>query len=147
MSSNDRYNLQKNSDLETLKNFKILISNVKSLKDKTCSEGWMHIKLRPGTCNGSPISRTEGVTLYADVKKFNLLKDLKLDYYGDLSGGGFLISTPKNAKRCSCGSGFKLLQTKCAFFCKLILFSLIGCYQDKMNKMFLEIKFAYDRDE
>ena len=79
------------------------------VEDKNCSEGWMHIKLRPGTCNGSPISRTEGVSLYADVKKFNLLKDLKLDYYGDLSGGGFLISTPKNAKRCSCGSGFKLL--------------------------------------
>ena len=39
----------------------------------------------------------------------NLLKDLKLDYYGDLSGGGFLISEPRNAKRCSCGSGFKLL--------------------------------------
>jgi len=34
MSSNDRYNLQKNSDLETLENFKILISNIKSLKDK-----------------------------------------------------------------------------------------------------------------
>ena len=79
------------------------------IKDDIGSEGWMHIKLKPGTCNGSPISRTEGVTLYADVKKFNLLKDLKLDYYGDLSGGGFLISTPKNAKRCSCGSGFKLL--------------------------------------
>ena len=47
------------------------------VEDKNCSEGWMHIKLRPGTCNGSPISRTEGVTLYADVKKFNLLKDLK----------------------------------------------------------------------
>jgi len=78
------------------------------VEDKNCSEGWMHIKLRPG-CNGSPISRTEGVTLYADVKKFNLLKDLKLDYYVDLSGGGFLISTPKNAKRCSCGPGFKLL--------------------------------------
>jgi len=69
----------------------------------------MQIKLRPGTCNGYPISRTEGVTLYADVKMFNLLKDLNLDYYGDLSGGGFLISTPKYAKRCSCGSGFKLL--------------------------------------
>ena len=79
------------------------------VEDKNCSEGWMHIKLRPGTFNGSPISRTEGVTLYADVKKFNLLKDLKLDYYGDLSGGGFLISTPKNANRCSYGSGFKLL--------------------------------------
>ncbi len=79
------------------------------VEDKNCSEGWMHIKLSPGTCNGSPIARTEGVTLYADVKKFNLLKDLKLDYYGDLSGGGFLISKPKNSKRCSCGSGFKLL--------------------------------------
>ena len=69
----------------------------------------MHIKLRPGKCDGSPISRAEGVTLYEGVKKFNLLKGLKLDYYSDLSGGGFLISTPKNAKRCSCGSGFKLL--------------------------------------
>ena len=79
------------------------------VKDKNCSEGWMHIKLKPGKSNGSPISRSEGVTLYADIKKFNLLKDLKLDYYSDLSGGGFLISTPKSAKRCSCGSGFKLL--------------------------------------
>ena len=50
-----------------------------------------NIKLRPCICNGSTISRTEGVILYADLKKFNLLKDLKLDYYGDLSGGGFLI--------------------------------------------------------
>jgi len=79
------------------------------VKDEIDSENWFHIKLQPGTCNGSPISRTEGITLYADIKDFPLLKDLKLDYYGDLSGGGFLISTPKNAKRCACGSGFKLL--------------------------------------
>ena len=113
------------------------------VEDKNCSEGWMHIKLRPGTCNGSPISRTEGVTLYADVKKFNLLKDLKLDYFGDLSGGGFLISTPKmqNVVPVDLASNF------CAFFCKLILFSLIGCSQDKINKKFIEIKFTHDRDE
>ena len=79
------------------------------IKDGIDSDNWIHIKLRPGSCNGEPISRTEGVTLYADSKYFPLLKDLKLDYYGDLSGGGFLISTPKNAKRCACGSGFKLL--------------------------------------
>ena len=79
------------------------------IKDDIGSEGWMHIKLKPGICNGSPISRTEGITLYADNKRFSLLKDLKLDYYSDLSGGGFLISTPKNAIRCACGSGFKLL--------------------------------------
>ena len=62
------------------------------IKDDIGSEGWIHIKLKPGICNGSPISRTEGITLYADTKKFSLLKDLKLDYYSDLSGGGFLLS-------------------------------------------------------
>ena len=72
-------------------------------------EGWLHIKLKPGTGNGSPISRTEGITLFAATSKFFLLKGLTLDYYGDLSGGGFLISTPDNSMRCSCGSGFKLL--------------------------------------
>ena len=55
----------------------------------------MHIKLRPSTCNRSPIRRTEVVTLYKDVKKFNVLKDLKLDNYGDLSGGGFLFQHQK----------------------------------------------------
>ena len=30
--------------------------------DKNCSEVWMNIKLRQGTCNESHISRTEGVT-------------------------------------------------------------------------------------
>ena len=39
------------------------------VEDKNCSEGWMHIKLRPGTCNGSPISRTEGVTFIRGCKK------------------------------------------------------------------------------
>ena len=72
-------------------------------------EGWLHIKLKPGTGNGSPISRTEGITLFADNNKFSLFKGLNLDYYSDLSGGGFLISTPDNSVRCSCGSGFKLL--------------------------------------
>ena len=44
MSSNDRYNLQKNSYLETIENFKILISNVKSLKDKTWGCPWQKIQ-------------------------------------------------------------------------------------------------------
>ena len=44
MSSNDRYNFQKNSDLETLESFKILISNVKSLKDKTWGCPWHKIQ-------------------------------------------------------------------------------------------------------
>ena len=73
------------------------------------SEGWLHIKLKPGICNGLPISRTEGVTLFAASTKFYLFKGLSLDYYSDLSGGGFLISTPPKSLRCSCGSGFKLL--------------------------------------
>ena len=72
-------------------------------------EGWLHILLKPGICNGTPIARTAGITLYGDSKKVSLLQGLTLDYYSDLSGGGFLISTPKNSIRCTCGSGFKLL--------------------------------------
>ena len=44
MYSNDRYNSQKNSDLETLESFKILISNIKSLKDKTWGCPWQKIQ-------------------------------------------------------------------------------------------------------
>ena len=44
MSSNDRYNFQKNSDLKTLESFKILISNVKALKDKTWGCPWQKIQ-------------------------------------------------------------------------------------------------------
>ena len=44
MTSKDRYNLRKNSDLETLENFKILISNIKALKDKTWGCPWQKIQ-------------------------------------------------------------------------------------------------------
>jgi len=44
MPSNDRYNLQKNSNLETLESFKILISNIKSLKDKNWGCPWQKIQ-------------------------------------------------------------------------------------------------------
>jgi len=44
MSSKDRYNLQKNSNLETLESFKSLISNIKSLKDKTWGCPWQKIQ-------------------------------------------------------------------------------------------------------
>ena len=44
MSSKDRYNLQKNSDLETIDSFKILMSNVKSLKDKTWGCPWQKMQ-------------------------------------------------------------------------------------------------------
>ena len=71
-------------------------------------EGWMHIKLSVGTNDGVPIARTDGITLFAPSNQINIFKGLKLHYYGDLSGGGFLISTPEGAKGCSCGAGFKM---------------------------------------
>ena len=36
-----------------------------------------------------------------------LLQGLRLNYFGDLTGGGFLISTPEQAESCACGSGFR----------------------------------------
>ena len=51
MSPNNSFNCLNNSDLETLESFKILISNIKSLKDKTWGCPWQkkqsHISLIP----------------------------------------------------------------------------------------------------
>ena len=51
MSSNNRYKLENNSDLETINSFKNLISNIKALKDKTGGCPWQtiqsHISLIP----------------------------------------------------------------------------------------------------
>ena len=72
-------------------------------------EGWLYIRLRCGQQDGTPIARTDGITLYAPADQLNLLKGLSLDYFGDLSGGGFLISTPEGAQPSMCGSGFKFI--------------------------------------
>ena len=72
------------------------------------NEGWLYIKLRCGKGSGSPIARTDGITLFASEEQMGLFDGLSLDYYGDLSGGGFLISPPEGAKRSPCGSGFKM---------------------------------------
>jgi len=79
------------------------------LLEDTCEEGWLHIRLQPGEHNGVPVARTDGVTLYAPVEQLTLLKGLRLNYYGDLSGGGFLITPPEGAECCACGSGFRSL--------------------------------------
>jgi len=44
MSSNNRYKLGNNSDLDTINSFKILISNIKALKDKTWGCPWQKIQ-------------------------------------------------------------------------------------------------------
>ena len=72
-----------------------------------CGEGWRHIRLQPGSLNGVPIARTDGLTLYAPSNQIHLFKGLILNYYGDLSGGGFLISSPEGFESCACGSGFR----------------------------------------
>ncbi len=72
-------------------------------------EGWLYIRLKCKKEAGRPIARTDGITLFAPADQFSLLEGLSLDYYGDLSGGGFLISTPEGAQRSPCGSGFKML--------------------------------------
>ena len=72
-------------------------------------EGWLYIRLRPGKLTGIPLTRTDGITLFAPSEQIRLLRSLRLDYFGDLSGGGFLISTPEEAEASVCGSGFRML--------------------------------------
>ncbi len=80
------------------------------LIEDALGEGWLHIRLRPGSFTGVPIARTDGVTLYAPASQVSMLKGLSLNYYGDLSGGGFLISVPEGAQGCACGAGFRTLE-------------------------------------
>ncbi len=82
------------------------------LLEDTCSEGWLHIRLQPGQNNGVPVARADGITLYAPVEQLGLLQGLKLNYYGDLSGGGFLISPPQGSECCACGAGFRPLEVE-----------------------------------
>ncbi|WP_320676988.1 AIR synthase [Prochlorococcus sp. MIT 1300] len=75
-------------------------------------EGWLYVRLRCGKQDGIPVARADGVTLFAPSDQVSLLIGLSLDYYGDLSGGGFLISTPEGAEKSPCGSGFKILRNE-----------------------------------
>ncbi len=77
------------------------------LLEDPLDEGWLHIRLRPGKFGGVPISRTDGMTLYAPVNQLHILSGLILNYSGDLSGGGFLIAAPEGSESCVCGAGFR----------------------------------------
>ena len=84
------------------------IMNIDFVEDK-CDEGWKFIRIRPGKNDGVPLARADGITLYARQDQILFFQGLKLNYFGDLSGGGFLISTPKGAEPSPCGSGFRKL--------------------------------------
>ena len=77
------------------------------LLDDKCGEGWKFIRIRPGKNDGVSLARADGITLYARQDQILFFQGLKLNYFGDLSGGGFLISTPKGAEASPCGSGFR----------------------------------------
>ena len=79
------------------------------LVDDQSDEGWKFIRIQSGKKNGVPIARADGITVYAQLDQIILFQGLKLNYFGDLSGGGFLISTPKGSEASPCGSGFRKL--------------------------------------
>ena len=72
--------------------------------------GWMFLRVNVWKQSGIPVARTDGLTIYAPDSQKSLLDELTLDHYQDLTGGGFLISTPKGATKSSCGSGFKFIK-------------------------------------
>ena len=85
------------------------VMHIDLLDDKS-EEGWKFIRIRSGQNDGIPIARADGITLYTRTDQKLLFQGLKLNYFGDLSGGGFLISTPKGAESSPCGSGFRKLK-------------------------------------
>jgi len=67
------------------------------------------IRLQPGPMGGVPIARADGITLHAPAAQVDQLQGLSLDYRGDLSGGGFLITARSGVRCCPCGSAFTRL--------------------------------------
>ena len=82
------------------------------LQPDKCEEGWMFLRVCASNKSGIPIARTDGLTVYAPESQKNLLDGLTIDHYQDLTGGGFLISTPIGAEKSTCGSGFKYIKTE-----------------------------------
>jgi len=89
MSSNNRYKLENNSDLETINSFKILMSNIKALKDKTWGCPWQkiqsHISLIPFLYE----ENNELIDAIYEKNAENFLKDLGNPYkeiFIDLDG-------------------------------------------------------------
>ncbi len=80
------------------------------LQQDNLDVGWMFLRVNVWQESGIPVARTDGLTVYAPDSQKSLLDDLTLDHYQDLTGGGFLISTPKGATKSSCGSGFKFIK-------------------------------------
>ena len=80
------------------------------LSTDSYNQSWYHIQISSGNHDGIPIARKGGVTLYASSDQIPLLNDLNLDYYEDISGGGFLITAPPGSEGCSCGSGFRMFE-------------------------------------
>jgi len=72
-------------------------------------DGWMFLRVGDWNNSGVPVARTNGLTVYASESQKSVLDGLTIDHYQDLTGGGFLISTPIGAEKSTCGSGFKFI--------------------------------------
>ena len=80
-----------------------------NLVEGSC-ETWA-LQLRGGTGSGVALARADGITLYGRREQLALLKDMQLDYRGDLSGGGFLLRGGDDIRSCACGSAFSRLES------------------------------------
>tara|TARA_B100000212_G_C27262708_1_gene485246 strand:- start:156 stop:488 length:333 start_codon:yes stop_codon:yes gene_type:complete len=80
------------------------------LQPDKSEKGWMFLRVKSWEGSGVPIARTDGLTVYVSESQKNLLDGLTVDHYQDLTGGGFLISTPLGAEKSNCGSGFKFIK-------------------------------------
>ena len=50
--------------------------------------------------------KSNGLTVLCDLKSWLYLKDVEIDYSGDLLNGGFKIKNPNAERTCGCGTSF-----------------------------------------
>ena len=52
------------------------------------------------------VYKSEGITIYCDLKSWLYLKGTEVDFSDDMLTGGFKINNPNAARTCGCGTSF-----------------------------------------
>lgn len=82
------------------------------VKGGGCSGYEYALRLDDSVRETDMISEIEGVRLACDPKSARLLEGTRLEYTGNLIGGGFVFHNPNAGRSCGCGSSFTLKTAK-----------------------------------
>lgn len=90
------------------------------MKSENKSEYALRMSVIGGGCSGmtynmsfddkkgefDKVYKSEGITIYCDLKSWLYLKGTEVDFSDDMLSGGFKINNPNASRTCGCGTSF-----------------------------------------